>query len=226
MRSFMFVAGLGVGVFIAASASADPAGSPPLPTPDATAPSTAAPSSSSTLAPSGAPSREAPAQQAPVIGEEERTANNAVYVEGLGPGILYSINYERSLSDFALRVGFGYVSVSATSNSGSTQTQASASIITVPITLSYLGVGSKTNIFELGVGATILHAGEGASSIDTDSSATASGSATVVLPHAVVGYRYMPPGGGFLFRVGISPIFAGDAIAVLPLPYLALGGVF
>ena len=114
-----------------------------------------------------------------MIGEEERTANNAVYVEGLGPGILYSINYERSLSDFALRVGFGYVSVSATSNSGSTQTQASASIITVPITLSYLGVGSKTNIFELGVGATILHAGEGASSIDTDSSATAAHNQTL-----------------------------------------------
>jgi hypothetical protein len=225
MRSFMFVAGLGVGVFIAASASADPAASPPLPAPDATAPSTAAPSSTPAVAPSGASSREAPAQQAPPA-DGERTANNAVYVEGLGPGLLYSINYERSLSDFALRVGFGYVSVSASSNSGSGQTQATASLITVPITLSYLGVGSKTHIFELGAGATILHVGEGASSIDTSSSATASGAATVVLPHAVLGYRYMPPGGGFLFRVGVSPIFAGDAIAVLPWPYLALGGVF
>ena len=169
---------------------------------------------------------DAPARPQPP-GEEERTANNAVYIEGLGAGLLYSINYERSFSDFAVRVSFSYWSVSATSTNadGSTRDDASASVITVPVTLSYLGIGSKRNIFELGAGATVLYVGAGGTSIDGDSSGN-SNSSTVVLPDALVGYRYMPPDGGFLCRVGIAAIFAGDALPVLPLPYLSLGGAF
>ena len=219
MRSLMFVTALGASVFVVTSAFADPAATPPpLPTPDATAPPPVA-------SPTGArPAGEAPARPEPA-GGEERTANNAVYLEGLGPGLIYSVNYERSFSDFAARIGFGYISVSAGASSGTQTTQASASILTIPLTLSYLGIGSKQNIFELGAGATILHAGAGASTIDTSSSTTASGSATVVLPHVVIGYRFMPPGGGFLFRAGISAIVAGDPV-ILPWPYVALGGVF
>jgi hypothetical protein len=42
----------------------------------------------------------------------------------------------------------------------------------------------------------------------------------------VVGYRFQPPGGGFVLRTGLSPVFAGSSIPVLPWPYLALGGAF
>ncbi|MGH7272255.1 MAG: hypothetical protein ACREJ3_17635, partial [Polyangiaceae bacterium] len=58
------------------------------------------------------------------------------------------------------------------------------------------------------------------------SQSSASGSATFVLPCALVGYRFQPPGGGFVFRVGMSAIFAGSTLPVLPWPYLALGGAF
>jgi hypothetical protein len=216
----MFVAMLGAGAFVTSAAVADvapppadvtPAPAPALPLPDATAPP-----------PAGAEASSRPRPQ----DEDERAARNAVYVEGLGPGLLYSINYERSFGDFAARIGFSYWSVTASSGDGINTAQETASIFTVPITLSYLGIGSKRHMFEVGAGATIAHVGAGGTSIDTDSSTTSSGSATVIFPHAVLGYRYMPPDGGFLFKVGIAPIFAGDSIPVLPWPYLALGGVF
>jgi hypothetical protein len=218
MRSSMFVAVLGAFVFVTSAAAADVApppadGAPPpaLPAPDATAPPPAA---------ADAATRPRPQD------EDERTARNAVYVEGLGPGLLYSINYERSFGDFAARIGFSYWSVSANSKDGTSTAQETASLFTVPITLSYLGIGSARNMFEVGAGATIVHVGAGGSVIDTDSSTTSSGSATLILPHAVLGYRYMAPDGGFLLKAGIAPIFAGDSIPVLPWPYLALGGVF
>ena len=45
---------------------------------------------------------------------QERTAVNSVFAEGLGPGLLYSLNYERTLeNDFGLRLGVSYMSFGA-----------------------------------------------------------------------------------------------------------------
>lgn len=155
----------------------------------------------------------------------ERTANNSIYVEGLGPGLLYSVNYDRTFEDFAGRIGFGYVSLSTSSSTQGGSASASASMVTVPITISYLGIGSKKHMFEVGAGATIVHLGAGVSSFAADKSKTASDSATVVLGDVILGYRLQPPDGGFLFRAGLSPII-GAANAVLPWPYVAFGGTF
>jgi hypothetical protein len=212
MRLSIFISSLSVGLLAAASVWADSAPSTP---PPANAP---APPVADTSGP--------PVRHAEPVEEDERSANNAIYVEGLGPALFYSINYDRSFGDFAARIGFGYVSVSATSSSGDTQQTASASFFSVPITVSYLGIGSKRNMLELGAGATIFHVGAGASGFDTSSSSSANGSATFVLPVGMVGYRLQPPGGGFVLRAGISPVFAGSSIPVLPWPYLALGGAF
>jgi hypothetical protein len=81
-------------------------------------------------------------------------------------------------------------------------------------------------MLELGAGATIFHVGAGASSFNTSSSSSANDASTIVLPVGIVGYRYQPPGGGFVLRTGLSPVFAGSSIPVLPWPYLALGGAF
>src|SRR5882724_1333146 len=66
-------------------------------------------------APAAAPSAEAPPPpaEAPANAAPERTANNAIYVELLGAGLFYSINYDRRISDFALRAGLMYFSVSS-----------------------------------------------------------------------------------------------------------------
>jgi hypothetical protein len=216
MRLSTFCITVSAGLLVASSAWADPpsTASPAAP---------AAPAAPAVAAQPAAPETPAP----PPDQEDERTANNAVYLEGLGPGLLYSINYDRSFGDFAARVGFGYLSISATAQSadGTTGSTASATFFTVPITVSYLGIGSKKHMLELGAGATILHVGAGGSTFDASSSQTANGGLTTVLPVAVVGYRFQPPHGGFLFRGGISPIIAGST-AVLPWPYIALGGTF
>ena len=151
----------------------------------------------------------------------ERTANNSIYVEGLGPGLFYSVNYDRTYEDFAGRIGFGYVSVSASGGSSN----AHASVITVPITVSYLGIGSKRNMFEVGAGATVVRWGAGASSFAADENRTANASDTSVWGTVMLGYRLQPPDGGFLLRAGLSPII-GAASTVIPWPYLSLGGCF
>ena len=154
----------------------------------------------------------------------EREAKNSIYIEGLGPGILYSINYDRTFGDFAGRVGFSYIALSASANSGTQSSEAHASFITVPLTLTYLGIGSKKNIFEIGAGATIVHVGAGASTFATDHRESDSSSDTLLFGDLIFGYRLQPPDGGFLLRTGISPIFGHGVF--IPLPYLALGGTF
>ena len=70
-------------------------------------------------APAPVPVAEAPAA-APAeepADKDERTANNALYVELLGAGLFYSINYDRRIGDFALRGGLMYFSVSGAGQS-------------------------------------------------------------------------------------------------------------
>jgi hypothetical protein len=154
----------------------------------------------------------------PSPSEPERTANNAIYVEGLGPGLLYSINYDRAFSNVALRLGFEYLSVSATNTDGS---NTSTTLVGVPITVSYLGIGSRKHIFEVGAGATVLYVG---GAMDTLGNKTTS-STVLAFGVATFGYRYQPPDGGFFLRAGISPLISSEG-AFLPWPYLGLGATF
>ena len=61
----------------------------------------------------------------------ERTAFNNLFVEGLGPGLWYSFNYERIISDISVRAGIGYISISAGNGVGDS---AHAYFLTVPST--------------------------------------------------------------------------------------------
>lgn len=157
---------------------------------------------------------------------QERAAKNVIYAEGLGAGIYYSINYERTFGDFSGRVGFGYVSLGASAVNGTSTSSASASFLSVPLTVSYLGIGSKTSMFEVGAGATILNVGGSATFLGESSSSRSSGSDTLVLGDVITGYRLQPPDGGFFLRAGINTLLGIPGFAVLPLPYLALGGTF
>jgi hypothetical protein len=149
----------------------------------------------------------------------EVTAFNAIYGELLGPGGVYSLNYERRFgqSGWAGRVGFSYISIGASSGSAS----ANASLTTFPITLSYLGIGNFRNKFELGAGGMIAIASASAGGVGSSyaNSSGVGGAATVML-----GYRYQPDDGGFQFRIGLSPLFGPGG--VLPWGYISLGGAF
>jgi hypothetical protein len=178
----------------------------------------------------------APAEAAPKEGaakevapSEHKRAPNSVYAEGLGAGLVYSINYERLVvEDLGVRAGLSYMSFSASAGT----TSSSATFLTIPVTASYLGVGSKHHILELGGGLSFLYAGGTASGVGVSSS----GSGMTVLPNAMIGYRLHPvDGAGFQFRVG-AMAFAGkglgfsetdpDKFGVLPWFYLSLGASF
>ncbi len=159
-----------------------------------------------------------------------RTANNALYVEGLGQGLFYSINYDRAFGDFAARVGLGYISFtdhsssftdcsSSSTSCTSTPVSTTASFLTIPLSVSYLGIGSKKHIFEVGAGMTILHVSADASGLFVDNNGK--GSSTTVLGDIILGYRLQPPNGGFFLRAGLSPLIS--RYGFWPWPYLGIG---
>jgi hypothetical protein len=168
------------------------------------------------------PGRAAPANW---WGDDYRTADNNFFIEGGGPGLLYSLNYERIVEqDFGLRLGFSYQAFSASASGGS----ASASFFTIPVIASYLGVSSGNHVLELGAGGTAIYVSGSA----TSGNAFAAGSGMTALGTALIGYRRQPVDGGFQFRVGIEAL-VGKGLSfsnpdptkfgVLPWMYLSLG---
>lgn len=155
----------------------------------------------------------APPEAAPT----ERTANNALYIELLGPALLYSLNYDHTFGPVAARVGIEYWSLSASSGTGSSS---SVTFLSFPVTVSYLGIGSLKHIFEIGAGAEITYFGGSTSVLG----ASSSGSAVTAWGTLILGYRYQPPDGGFFLRAGISPLIGSGFF--LPWPYVGLGATF
>lgn len=149
---------------------------------------------------------------------EVRTAKNAVYFELLGPAVLYSLNYERAFTDdIAARIGVSYFSIEA---SDTVNNSAKASVLMVPVTVSYLGIGSPNHMLELGAGGVLFHASAGVDFGGTE----AEDSITSGWGTAIVGYRYHPADGGFMFRAGVSPLVGSGGALVWP--HISLGGAF
>jgi hypothetical protein len=160
-----------------------------------------------------------------VAGADDRDANNSFFVEAGGPGLLYSVNYERIFeNDFGLRVGVSYASLSASAGS----TSASAAFLTVPVIASYLGLHGGNHVLELGVGATGIYASGSGSS----GPFAGSGSGMTAVGTALIGYRRQPANGGFQFRVGLEALVGKglalsnpdpNSLGVLPWMYMSLG---
>lgn len=145
-----------------------------------------------------------------------RTAHNTVFVELGGNALLYSLSYERILpSDVSLRAGFGYVSVSATAGTASS----SVTSVGIPVTMSYLGIGSGATKFELG-GGVLFERFSGATSTGFGDKIKAG--AFVPLATGIAGLRVAPPGGGFNFKLAFTPIWHPD-VGFFPWGSLAFG---
>jgi hypothetical protein len=132
---------------------------------------------------------------------QENKLKNAVFVEVLGNGLWYSLNYEhRILNKGLARIGLGLTSES----------------LTVPITFGGL-IGESKNFFELGVGATVnMHElGEGG--------------VRAIFITGTIGYRYEKPNGKFFFRTGFTPLVtvyeptAEDFVPFIPLIGISCG---
>jgi hypothetical protein len=156
--------------------------------------------------------------------EKGREAKNAIYLDLAGPGLIYSINYDREIiPDLSARIGLSYLSLGASSSDGSASV--SFSYLAIPITASYLGIGSTDNMLELGGGPVIMNF-KGSGIVESnDESVSAGGSVTTLALTGMAGYRHQPADGGFVFRVGASPMMVLGANFV-PWGYLSLGAAF
>jgi hypothetical protein len=142
-------------------------------------------------------------------GEPPRRAAPDIYAELLGNGGLYSINYGR-------RLGGG---VSACVGAASWETEGNFFVsvpderhrfLLAPVLLNLL-TGAGTHHLELGGGVlvgteTVTRARSGQSERFTLLSAT-----------GTLGYRRQPADGGFVFRIGVTPIYGfGSEEAAYP----------
>ena len=136
------------------------------------------------------------------VAQSSREHRNAVYLELLGSGGLYSFNYEREVADNLLaRVGFG--SWTSTSFWSDVET----SFTTVPVTLAAV-LGRGHHRLELGGGVTFGHRDRDEFAGESDGFVSLTG---------LVGYRYDKAGRGFLFRAGATPFIGlGDEDVAYP----------
>jgi hypothetical protein len=129
-------------------------------------------------------------------------ASNVVFFEPLGNGLLYSLDYERFLSPapFGLRAGASFFTWQVSSSQGA----GNLTLATFPFVASFY-YGPAPHKLQLGLGATILYFGASTDSTGAkyEGSATGLGFAAT----GVVGYRYLPPDGGFTFGVGFTPLY-------------------
>lgn len=136
-----------------------------------------------------------------------RTANNVLYAEFLGPGIAWSVNYERTfLRDFSARGGFSIV-----------PTVDGAPVI-LPITLAYHGAGNGVHSLELAAGVDVAVLFSEGSYRGNHYNPGVDVAGLVSL-----GYRLQPLDGGFFLRAGLDVLFSQT---VYPWPHLSMGATF
>lgn len=120
---------------------------------------------------------------------------NQLYLELGGNSLVYSISYERLLSEnFTIRGGFGITPGLIF---------AEGTFIHIPFTASYL-VGSERHKLEAGLGATYF------AGTDIEIFGLPSGDQSLVFLTGIAGYRYVSPG-GFVFRIFFTPLYSGEA---------------
>ncbi|CAN5598023.1 hypothetical protein BH23BAC1_BH23BAC1_19560 [soil metagenome] len=130
--------------------------------------------------------------------ESSNFSRNNAYLELLGNGGLYSINYERIVvQNFALRLGFGAWKSIGLFGAGD------KSFVTVPILGNFL-FGKKNSKFEVGAGFLFGREKEYSTSFNPNSNKSSS----IFNLTGVIGYRYQPSTAGLMFRVGLTPFYA------------------
>jgi len=134
---------------------------------------------------------------------------HCIYVELLGQGGLYSVNYEHRFSpSLSGRVGFTSWSLPTTF----LFQVGKIDVIGFPLMLSYL-TGEGNSHLEVGVGGVLGSGRWTATSFWGES--VSDGPRTFVVGTATVGYRYQPVHKGFLFRIGATPIFGSSGVRML-----------
>jgi hypothetical protein len=144
--------------------------------------------------------------------DKQHFCRNSIYVELLGHGLFYSVNYDYRISD--------KVSLSA---GVSIWTIKSIDILilqvknikfrSIPLMVNYL-IGKRSSRFELGAGIMPAYISCESGSFFYLLKSDDSNHNTIFPVIANVGYRYQPEDGGFIFRAGITPAFKAGASSV------------
>ncbi len=146
------------------------------------------------------------------------TCRNAIYAEILGPGLLYSINYDyRITTHFGLRAGVSRWSVPAIF----VLVNGSIGFTGFPITANYLS-GEGSSHLELGVGVVPVILTLNGEEVFFGSNVR--DRKTLVMETMTMGYRYQPPDGGIVFRIAFTPLMVFDK--VVPFGGISLGAAF
>lgn len=145
--------------------------------------------------------------------EGYRDRSQAVYVEVLGNGLIYSFNYDtrfgQSIKGLGGRAGIGHLAIDG------------SRLTTFPFLINYL-FGKDKHYFEVGAGATLITASTNSSDFGPIGSRE---KGSTFIGTMSFGYRLEPQQGGFLFRAGITPIF--DRTSFFPFwPQVSLGYAF
>jgi hypothetical protein len=146
-------------------------------------------------------------------------SRNCLYLELLGTGILYSVNLEhRFARHWSGRVGFTTFSVS---DAVFAEPELSTNFLGFPVLMTYLA-GSRSHFLEMGAGVLVLNVS--VDGRDIWFGMDVNGQMTAVLGAAAIGYRYQPANGGFLFRIGLTPLTSFSSSIVLV--GMSLGAAF
>lgn len=142
--------------------------------------------------------------------KSERTdfTKHSVYAELFGQGILYSINYEYGItSNIRIRAGFSSWSITSIF----ILIDGKISYTGFPLMINYL-TGKKNSHLELGTGfMPSFFSFEGT---DILFGKEYYQKANLVVGVATIGYRFQKQERGLIFRVGLTPLFTLNKIAV------------
>ena len=126
---------------------------------------------------------------------QSRFHKNAIYGEGLGPGLLYSINYDwrfkRDYTGHGFRIGLG--SIRNSNNNLS---------ISVPVSYNFLFSNNFQTQYEIGLGLSFKY-GHFPFAEFADK---------MVIGHGIIGIRYRPLRNGLFLKLAWTPLFDDSRI--------------
>lgn len=133
-------------------------------------------------------------------------SKNAIYFEGFGQGLLYSINYDYRLrQNLGVRFGISHWSLSPVFLAMTGNINFTA----FPIMLNRF-FGKGKHLLELGVG--VMPAELKVDKVTDFFGKEYNKTTDILLGTATIGYRYQPLIKGWLFRVGLTPFFTLDTL--------------
>ena len=140
---------------------------------------------------------------------------NTVYFELFGNGLVYSVNYDRMVTDnISVRAGYGGLTVSSTSVDSETSLilTEDVKITMIPVLGNYL-MGDGNHKLEIGGGVVMVSIDYSGNVEDIDFSIGADGA----IPTGNLGYRYQKPEGGLFFKASLCPFFGDEMVTSIGL---------